>query len=276
MSIVRHGFGISCEETEPNLPKNIENKDSELQRFYADVWHFHPFNLIFGGGPIHGFVYSLSGYQGTGKTTLCLQLLESCYKNSVEQEDEKKMLYISNEQMVTELSTMCDKLGVENVYLVHVKGLKKILTLIEEYDFIVIDSLPGVIYDLGDEKIKNEMIECAMEITSAAKKLKKTIIFITHLTKSGMSVGSSKIGHVVDGVLKLHRGNVEYFNNYVDNAEEEHWESCNIIEVQKMRMNASGCAVAQFDNGQYHNHGFIISFTKLLNFPKNAFAKVVV
>ena len=120
-------FSLSIKESVPTLPNKDVGEQEDFPRFYSEMTPT-TIDVAYGGGVIRGFSYSLSGYAGTGKTTLCLQHQSRVVKYHKEYLDEEvKCLYITNEQSVDDLNHMCAKLDIDNVYLAHMYNLSTIL-----------------------------------------------------------------------------------------------------------------------------------------------------
>lgn len=251
------------------LPVNVNSLDAkeDIERWCTHDCYF-PFDKIFTYGIGKNFTYVLSGLQGTGKTTFCLQHMDLIV--SYNKRKKLKALYITNEQQVEELAIMCKRLGIKNVDVAHLYEIDTILKAIESYHYIVIDSIQGVRVP-GE---KNETKEAVFRINSFAKTHKKVVGFITHLTKDGKSKGDSGIGHVVDGVMKIHRGNMDFFREYLLEDEVE-WKKCNIVEVQKMRFGQTGCLPMKFDGGKYDPLEYFSNFPDLSQLPRYAFERAI-
>lgn len=159
---------------------------------------------MLGGGLLPGSLVLLSGEPGIGKSTLSLQMSQWYSENS-----ETKVLYVSGEESVMQISGRARRLGIsgENIDLLSESDFESIVATIETSDasVIIIDSLsvlsassldgmPGSISQI------RAMTEMCMQL---AKKLAKAIILIGHVTKDGSIGGPKALEHLVDVVLFL-------------------------------------------------------------------------
>ncbi len=158
---------------------------------------------VLGGGISEGSLILLSGEPGIGKSTLALQMSE-WYASSG-----RGVLYISGEEHIGQISARAVRLGVkdEKIEIVTDSDFDSIFLTIERSpaDIVIIDSLsvlasssiegsPGSISQI------RIMTEMCMHV---AKKLKKSIILIGHVTKDGSISGPKSLEHLVDVVLFL-------------------------------------------------------------------------
>ena len=158
---------------------------------------------VLGGGISEGSLILLSGEPGIGKSTLALQMSE-WYASSG-----RGVLYISGEEHIGQISARAARLWVkdEKIDIVTDSDFDSIFLTIERssVDIVIIDSLsvlasssiegsPGSISQI------RIMTEMCMHV---AKKLKKSIILIGHVTKDGSISGPKSLEHLVDVVLFL-------------------------------------------------------------------------
>lgn len=259
-------FSIGASQVLPVSVGSIK-AEKDIERWSTHDCLF-PFDKVFTFGIGKNCTYVLSGLQGTGKTTFCLQHMDLVV--SYNKRKKLRALYITNEQQVEELAIMCARLGVKNVDVAHLYNIDDIVKAIEPYHYIVIDSIQGV--RVPNEK--NETKEAVFRINAIAKNSKKIVGFITHLTKDGKSKGDSGIGHVVDGVMKIHRGNMEFFREMLE-EDEVPWNKCNIVEVQKMRFSQTGFLPMKFDGGKYDPIDYLSNFPDLCQLPRYAFERPI-
>jgi len=181
---------------------------------------------LFGGdGIIRSQVITLDAYRGSGKTTMLLQMLDSMTVNNFDAE----VLFVSREEPDFQLRKTSRRLGLnsslkivgdeEDVYL------DDIVTLMDEYDLIVVDS-----YSCLKPRDGRMSDENKMDILKKAAKSKEcAIILVLHQTKSGAEKGGSSVGHMGDTCISISRGDIESFG-----------EDVRIFEVTKNRFGGCG------------------------------------
>lgn len=150
-----------------------------------------------------GSLVLLSGEPGIGKSTLALQMSE-WYG-----EKWKAVLYISGEEHAEQIFGRAQRLWVKNsnISILTESDFDNILPTIEqsEAEIIIIDSLSvlsssSIEWSLGSIAQIRIMTEVCMNL---AKKTKKSILLIGHITKDGSISGPKSLEHLVDVVLFL-------------------------------------------------------------------------
>lgn len=148
-----------------------------------------------------------------GKSTLALQMAEwysSHHKwDAVSGQWVTKVLYVSWEEHVAQISARARRLGVTSdmIDLVTESEFDSIINTIERSDaqIVIIDSLSvlsssSIEWSPGSVSQIRVMTEMCMNI---AKKMRKSIILIGHVTKDGSIGGPKSLEHLVDVVLFL-------------------------------------------------------------------------
>lgn len=158
---------------------------------------------VLGSGLFPGSLVLLSWEPGIGKSTLALQMAEWYATTG------SPILYVSGEEHVDQIFSRARRLGVssEAIDFVTESDFDSIAQTIEQSrsDIVIIDSLsvlssssiegsPGSISQI------RIMTEVCMNI---AKKLRKSIILIGHVTKDGSIGWPKSLEHLVDVVLFL-------------------------------------------------------------------------
>ena len=130
---------------------------------------------------------------------------------------DKKAIYVSGEENIAQISARAKRLGVKNEYisLMHASNLEDILETLSQDDasLVIIDSI-SVTYsgalDANSGSITQirYIAEVFMEF---AKRSKKSVILIGHVTKDGVLAGPKVLEHLVDTVLFLEGSKYENY-----------------------------------------------------------------
>ena len=212
-------FSIGALETELTLPKKVK-RVAKTKTIISNTI----FDVVFGFGLAKGSTFIISGKAGTGKTTILLNHMQAVY----DFDKKVKVAFLSNEMDISKLSIMCERLGVTNVLIAHMKDIEKIIKVIETFDYVVIDSIQGIRV-LGVSK-HDEPEEAINRIVEASNLSGCAVGVISHITKGGKVKGNSSIGHIVDCNISLYRASKRYTN----------WDSGIIVYVDKNRNGPSG------------------------------------
>lgn len=155
------------------------------------------FDALLGEGLLPGSLITLSAKHGTGKTQLCLQLLEALNETHC-------VGYVSNEESVEQLAFTCKRIGTYNVPVANIRTVEDVVECTKDLDVLVVDSFSKLEVDQVSSARKTERI-ALKEIIAAAKLNKCCVILITHNTKTGQSKGGSQIQHDVDATLYIEK-----------------------------------------------------------------------
>lgn len=190
-------FSIGATETELLDPSEVDSFG--VVRMKSS----HPgLDAMFDGGIIPGFVYSLSGEAGSGKTTFSLMALQS-YGTAG-----KKCGYVSGEESIGQLKDKTIRLQINQFKIAHSPVLTSILDMMEELDIIVIDSLQAIVIP---GETKQTELKALNAIVAYAKEYQCAVILITHSTKDGKEKGNSSVLHIVDARIILRYGDDKAF-----------------------------------------------------------------
>jgi predicted ATP-dependent serine protease len=141
---------------------------------------------MFGGGMLPGSVTTISSKAGVGKSTMVLQILNGMTKNG------HKVGFVSAEESIHQVAFACKRLGIEDVGICNESNAKKIISLMNDVDVIVIDSFHAVDKSGMEEK---EFIET---LINHAKETECVVLVICHLTKGGVIKGTNLLTYAVD------------------------------------------------------------------------------
>ncbi len=158
-------------------------------------------NRVLGGGLVAGSLTLIGGEPGIGKSTLLLQNILSIRN--------KKILYISGEESVSQLKLRADRLGKvsDNTLILCETSLDNIFTQIENVSpqIIVVDSIQTI----ASEQIESaagsvsQVRECAAALLRYAKESGVPVILVGHINKDGAIAGPKVLEHIVDTVLQF-------------------------------------------------------------------------
>jgi len=141
---------------------------------------------MFGGGMLPGSITTISSKAGVGKSTMVLQILNGMTKNG------HKVGFVSAEESIHQVAFACKRLGIEDVGICNESNAKKIISLMNDVDVIVIDSFHAVDKSNMEEK---EFIET---LINRAKETECVVLIICHLTKGGVIKGTNLLTYAVD------------------------------------------------------------------------------
>lgn len=208
---------ISAEE-EPRFPSGI----GELDR-------------VLGGGIVPGSLVLVGGDPGIGKSTLLLQMCREIVNKN------KKVLYISGEESLSQIKMRAERLGVFNgeLLLLCETNLDLIDDTIQKYhpDIVVIDSIQTMFKEevTSAPGSVSQVREATGSLMRIAKSSNVSIFIIGHVTKEGVVAGPRILEHMVDTVLYFEGDN--YASYRILRAVKNRFGSTNEIGVFEMRGN---------------------------------------
>lgn len=194
LEIVNHKQNIftpkitNLNDIDTNEEIRFSTKISELDR-------------VLGGGIVPSSIVLVGGQPGIGKSTL---LTQSAYNVSLE---DKKVLYASSEESLTQLKLRLDRLGLKggNILVLSNTNIEQIIESAKEnkIDLLIIDSIQTV----KSENIPSapgtitQVRECTNTLMNFAKATNTSIFLVGHITKQGTIAGPKTIEHMVDTVM---------------------------------------------------------------------------
>ncbi len=159
------------------------------------------FDRVLGKGVVLGSLVLIGGDPGIGKSTLMLQALCGFARNK------QKVLYVSGEESVKQLSIRSRRLGTDNENLMVVSeiDLEAILNIVAELKpaVLVVDSIQTMFNsDLTSAPGSvSQVREATLRLMLMAKKTGMPVFIIGHVTKEGVIAGPRLLEHMVDTVL---------------------------------------------------------------------------
>lgn len=160
-------------------------------------------NEILGGGIVPGSIMLIAGEPGIGKSTLLMQISASISKN-------KKVLYISGEESIAQVSIRAKRLGVKNGESLSISSSNNandIAYTIENgnYDLVIIDSIQTIATSEVSSTAGSvsQITNSSYLIINSAKKSNTAVIFVGHVTKEGNIAGPKVLEHIVDIVINF-------------------------------------------------------------------------
>jgi hypothetical protein len=133
----------------------------------------------------------------------------------------RKVALASGEESHVQLAYTAKRLGVENVDIAHIKDVEVIAEAMNDYDVIVVDSFQAL--RSNDPKLgKKASLQYAQDLLlGQCKETGCVLIFILHITTSGLPKGGTDIIHAVDVNIKM--------------SVDKHDNTVRIIDVYKNR-----------------------------------------
>jgi len=174
---------INLQSTSFTAVKDVQIPDIYNRRVKSDIPEVDD---MFGGGMLPGSVTTISSKAGVGKSTMVLQILNGMTKNG------HKVGFVSAEESIHQVAFACKRLGIEDVGICNESNAKRIISLMNDVDVIVIDSFHAVDKSGMEEK---EFIET---LINHAKETECVVLVICHLTKGGVIKGTNLLTYAVD------------------------------------------------------------------------------
>lgn len=169
----------------------------ELQRIKAPGTEL---NRVLGGGIVPGSITLLGGEPGIGKSTL---LLQTALRMN------KKVLYVSGEESLTQIKMRADRIGITNeqCLLLNETCIENITLKVKEIkpSFVIIDSIQTIYSKYLDSTpgtVSQVRESCAI-LVQYAKLHELPVILVGHITKEGQLAGPKLLEHMVDTVLQF-------------------------------------------------------------------------
>ncbi|MBD3322175.1 MAG: DNA repair protein RadA [Chitinivibrionales bacterium] len=198
---------------------------------------FPEINKVLGGGLVPGAVILLGGDPGIGKSTLLVQLMADWSAAG-----EKKVLYVSGEESVEQLSIRAQRCAASasGLALVAETSIETVLAHFDKTgpEIVVVDSIQTMYSEQLDSApgSVSQIRECGALLQRYAKDRRTAVFLVGHVTKDGAIAGPRLLEHMVDTVL--------YFEG------DNHYQY-RIVRAVKNRFGPSGeiAILSMADNG---------------------------
>ena len=188
---------------------------------------------VLGGGIVKGSLVLVGGDPGIGKSTLLLQMCRELVSK------EKKILYVSGEESLNQISMRAKRLGISSgeLYILCETDLEYIEEAIHKYqpDIVVIDSIQTMSSNEVDASpgSVSQVREATGILMKIAKGYGVTVFIIGHVTKEGVVAGPRVLEHMVDTVLYFEGDNTAAYR--ILRAVKNRFGSTNEIGVFQMQ-----------------------------------------
>ncbi|GEM_PF-2898651 len=151
------------------------------------------------GGFLKGAVYLFYGEPGVGKTTLLLDIAVRVSRTPTYSNQALiKTLFISSEESEDRIAQKLERINGE-VEFVFASDVEEVFSLISDYDFVVLDSLPALL----KPSISREFADVINSLVALVRKENKVLVITDHITKAGQSAGPKFLEHIVDVVVSM-------------------------------------------------------------------------
>jgi len=156
---------------------------------------------IFGSNHLKGLVagstITITGTPGAGKSTFLLQVGQMLADRG------KKFAVASGEECVDQLAYTCNRLQLTDVDIAHLKNVEDIASAMSSYDVMVVDSFQALRSNNKNLK-KREFYQYAQDLLiSTAKNTGCILVFVLHITTTGLPKGGTDIIHAVEVNMKV-------------------------------------------------------------------------
>jgi DNA repair protein RadA/Sms len=192
----KKGFSLKRLDATYTKLKEVEfNSSSRLSSGFIEL------NRVLGGGIMEGSLILLAGDPGIGKSTLTLQMVNNLKLSNP--------LYITAEESLEQIKHRALRVDNYNdeLEVMAETNLEAMLEVIKNghHKVIIVDSIQSISSDSIDASpgSYNQVRECTNALMSVAKKIRKTIFIIGHVTKEGVIAGPKMLEHMVDTVLQF-------------------------------------------------------------------------
>ncbi len=174
--------------------------DIEDVKFLRSGTGIGELDRVLGGGLVEGSAVLVGGEPGIGKSTLMLQVSDIISR-------ERRVLYISGEESLSQIKLRAKRLGVlsENLYIINETDIQKIISYIRDLKpyMAVVDSIQTIYSPDFPQSAGTitQIKESSAMLTALAKSIGVSILFIGHITKEGVIAGPKVLEHIVDSVI---------------------------------------------------------------------------
>ena len=176
---------------------SIEIPDAFYNRMTTGVSEV---DLMFGTEHLPGFMpgsaISITGTPGAGKTSFLVRVAQMLTEQG------KRSAIASGEESHVQIAYTCRRLGVTDVDVAHCKNVEDIAAAMHHYDVMVVDSFQALRSNKSMKK--REFYQYAQDVLlSTAKDTGCVLVFVLHITTTGLPKGGTDIIHAVDVNMKV-------------------------------------------------------------------------
>jgi len=163
------------------------------------------FDRVLGGGLVSDSTILIGGNPGIGKSTLLLQVLCDLSRRV-------NALYITGEESLQQIALRAKRLStcIDHLKILAETNVERILALVEKEkpNVLVIDSVQTTYTDLVSSAPSSvtQLRESTAQLVRYAKAKGIAVIFVGHVTKTGVLAGPRILEHMVDTVLYFEGG----------------------------------------------------------------------
>lgn len=157
-------------------------------------------DLMFGNEFYKGFMpgsaITITGTPGAGKSSLLCQVAQMLTTQG------KRSAIASGEESHIQIAYTCKRLGVTDVDVAHIKDVEEIAAAMHSYDFMVVDSFQALRSNKNMKK--REFNQYAQDLLlSTAKETGCVLVFVLHITVTGLPKGGTDVIHAVDVNMRI-------------------------------------------------------------------------
>lgn len=174
------------------------------------------FDLVLGGGLVHGSCILVGGEPGAGKSTLLLQTLCWLAKHH-------KALYVTGEESPQQVAMRANRLGLptDQLQIMAETSVETICATAEQLKpkILVVDSIQVMHLDdvTSAPGSVSQVRESAAMLVRYAKQTNTVLLLVGHVTKDGSLAGPKVLEHMIDCSLMLEGSSDSHFRTLRSN-----------------------------------------------------------
>lgn len=184
----------------PQKLREVESSDH--QRFSTGIGEF---DRVLGGGIVRDSLVIITAEPGSGKSTILTQMCNNVAMSG------KRVLYISGEESEGQVKARSERILEnisENIWIKSETCMDRVKEYIKELDpeLVVIDSIQTMYLEEALPSRAGgpvQVMSCTDELMAIAKRDKRAIFIVGHLTKNNELAGVKRLEHMVDTVIYL-------------------------------------------------------------------------
>ncbi len=204
LSAIRENFQNNSSKQAPKWTSIGDIYKSEVSTQKRLSTGIQELDRVLGGGVVPDSFILLGGDPGIGKSTLLLQIANGLLKA----QPQHKLLYVSGEESLDQISARAQRLGVknfDNIFLASETQLEQVFLILKELrpQILFMDSLQTFSTQFIPSAPGNvaQIREVTARLMTLAKSAGIAIWMVGHVTKDGNIAGPKVVEHMVDTVL---------------------------------------------------------------------------